>query len=397
MTALAALYCVSASPPDGLYGHYVIRAHGVPAAAVTAGLSQYDFMGRMCGSLDAADVFLCHYWWRDGMAGKLHSAVLESDAVEKAQSVLDAAGTRLELSKDMYMTESEGMFDWDAYSAGPARRLTQAGSTGPASVTVYLVDGPVAVTTEVLVRDAFESFSINGTKGSPCALAHGTHVASLIAGVTFGDAATDLVSVAVMPGCGRPSRTSELVAGLDWILDRAISKGTVVAISVLTPDSSIGDIVAEKVSSLVSAGAFVMTAAGDNADDACLYVPPKLPGVLTVASAAWALTGGTGKAEPAETTNYGPCIDVWAIGEVVEGAGASNGSRATYSGTAQAMAQVAKAVVGSWNLTAAETQRRIVRESEDDVMQALTPLTTPLFLRHRGGGGPRPPVYCACP
>ena len=383
------------APPDGLYGHYVLKAHGVPAAAAAASMSPYDFMGRMCGSLNAADVFLCHYWWRDGAAGKLHSSVLEPEAVEKAGRVTDL---RLELSRDAYMTESEGIFDWDAYSGvGPARRLkTDLRSTTPASVSVFLVDGPIAVTTEVLVSDVFESFSINGTKGSPCALAHGTHVASLIAGVTFGDATVDIVSVAVMPGCGRPSRSSELVAGLDWILDRGVLNGTVrfqkdtvVAISVLTRDDGVGALVADKVASLVAAGAFVMTAAGDSADDACLYVPPKLPNVFTVASAAMP-RGGTGKAEPAETTNYGPCVDLWAIGELVVGAGPSNGSRATYSGSAQAMARVARAVVETWNLTAAETQRRVVRSALEDAMQALTPQTTRLFL----GPTAKPPVYC---
>jgi Subtilase family len=393
--ALAALYVLSAltaatTPPDGLYGHYVLKAQGVPAAAVTAGMSQYDFMGRMCDSLDAADVFLCHYWWRDGAAGKLHSSVSESAALEKAREVTDL---RLELSKDMYMTESEGLFDWDAYSGGgPARGLKAAGSTDPAaSVTVFLVDGPIAVTTEVLVSDVFESFSINGTKGSPCAVAHGTHVASVIAGATFGDSKVKIVSVAVMPGCGRPSRTSELVAGLDWILDRdRDGKGTVVAMSVLTQDSDVGDLVAEKVAALVASGSFVMTAAGDNADDACLYVPPKLPGVMTVASAAWT-RGGTSKAEPAETTNYGPCVDLWAIGELVKAAGPTNGSTATYSGSAQAMAHVAKAVAESWNLTAAETHRTLVRSASDVVMQALTPQTTRLFLGPPVYG---PPVYC---
>jgi hypothetical protein len=76
-------------------------------------------------------------------------------------------------------------------------------------------------------------------------------------------------AVAVQPGCGMSGMASELVEGLDWVLDRHLAqpeprKPAVVSMSLLVKSkTAAADLIAQKVEELLEAGVIVVAAAGN--------------------------------------------------------------------------------------------------------------------------------------
>ena len=87
----------------------------------------------------------------------------------------------------------------------------------------------------------------------------------------------------MQPGCGAAGKASELVEGLDWILDRHLAqpeprKPAVVSMSLLVKArTSAADLIAEKVEELIEAGVIVVAAAGNYQDGAPAPYPHSQP------------------------------------------------------------------------------------------------------------------------
>lgn len=263
-------------------------------------------------------------------------------------------------------------------------------------VTVYVVDQDILGNHEefgspsgeyrVVQQDLrFYSPAAAKNKGLACASWHGTHVAGLVAGLTYG-AAKDatIVPVVVLPGCDQNGATSDLLAGLDWVADRhAQHQGpAVMTISILVSDSSVYDVVKDRFDELMKLGITIVVSAGNYAEDACLYVPAKLKGVITVAASSTSLSGNT----PWESTNYGPCVNIWATGKSVESASGENTS-ATHvlSGTSQAAPLVAGVVAQLLqrrpNMTTQEVIVHLMQNATRMAMSELPPWTSPFFAQ----------------
>lgn len=209
-------------------------------------------------------------------------------------------------------------------------------------VTVYIVDQAVANHTDLgdAIIDRYFSPLAMENAGQPCASWHGTHVAGLVAGTLYGTAKdASIVSVAVQPGCSGDGRTSDLVAGLDWILARHERVGgpSIVSMSLIVTSSAAGSVITDIVKDLLAAGVVVVAAAGNFADDACNYMPANLPGVVTVAAVQLDTLRGVSYASPWASSNIGSCVTLWAPGAYVQSA-SSDGPDATaiWSGTSQA-------------------------------------------------------------
>ena len=206
-------------------------------------------------------------------------------------------------------------------------------------VTVYVVDtGILAEHSEFggRVTGGFTAF-VDGT--SDCN-GHGTHVAGIIGGTTYGVAkSANLVPVRVLD-CNGGGTLSTLLAGLDWILDEHARspKPSVVNMSLGGDASSALD---EQVNKLIAAGLTTVVAAGNNNQDACRTSPARVPGVITV--------GATDESDQrAAFSNYGPCVDLFAPGlNVVSASHASATGTATGNGTSAA-APFAAGVAALW-------------------------------------------------
>ncbi|CAG8838671.1 43450_t:CDS:2, partial [Gigaspora margarita] len=165
---------------------------------------------------------------------------------------------------------------------------------------------------------------------------HGTHCASIAAGAKFGVAKkATLIAVRVLDANGEGT-TSDVINGLSFVLDQhnnAINKNSVVSMSLGGKKS---DALNNAVKALTDAGVHVVVAAGNKADDACQTSP---------ASELSAITVGATEDENDHITrfsNFGKCVDIYAPGRHVEGAGIENDDATSIkSGTSQATPHVA--------------------------------------------------------
>ena len=144
---------------------------------------------------------------------------------------------------------------------------------------------------------------------------HGTHVASLCGGKTYGVAKkVTLYSVRVL-GCNNAGPWSVVLAGLDHVVTMA---GKTNRPSILSMSFS-GDhyfVVNDAVRTAINSGVHAIMAAGNGGSDACSRSPASLFEGITV--------GGTRQGDglylQGSGTNFGGCVNIFAPGERVLGA-----------------------------------------------------------------------------
>lgn len=166
---------------------------------------------------------------------------------------------------------------------------------------------------------------------------HGTHVAGTAGGAKYGVAkAANLIPVKVFP-CGSGSAaTSDIVAGINWIINRHTgSTPAVLNMSLGSPGEDTAMNAA--IRNAVADGVTVVVASGNDADDACYYSP-------AMESTAIAVNASTVLDDDAYFSNYGACTDIYAPGlDIVSASHNSKTGTSTMSGTSMASPHVAGA------------------------------------------------------
>ncbi len=208
-----------------------------------------------------------------------------------------------------------------------------------AGVTAYVIDTGIRTTHDQFVtasgasraRVGFDAVA-DGQEGQDCH-GHGTHVAGIIGGATFGVAKeVDLVAVRVLD-CNGSGSTSGVIAGVDWVAaDHAAGEAAVANMSLGGAASATLDDAMKR--SVADGIAFAVAAGNGNfagvAQDACGYSPARVPEVMT--------TGASDRTDrKAPFSNYGNCIDWFAPGVDIESAWAEDDvATQTLSGTSMA-------------------------------------------------------------
>ena len=141
---------------------------------------------------------------------------------------------------------------------------------------------------------------------------HGTLVASLIGGKTYGTAKkANLLSVRVL-GCDGAAPWSVILDGLDFVSNE-ISRRKRPAIVSLAVSGGRHPSIDTAISTLHDKNVLVVVSAGNSHGDACSFSPSSNGQVLTV--------GATNRNDDIfNESNYGPCVDIFAPGELIEGA-----------------------------------------------------------------------------
>jgi aqualysin 1 len=221
-------------------------------------------------------------------------AHIETDSIVSAADVQDRADWGLDRIDQRYL---------------PISSSYTYNSTG-LGINVYVIDSGIRVGHKEFQGRASIAFDAvgDGLNGSDCN-GHGTHVAGIIGGKTYGVAKNvNLFSVRVL-GCDGTGSLSQLISGIEWITQNHIAPA-VVNISINGPSSPALD---QAIQRSIASGITYVTAAGNNSKDACQTSPARVTEAFTVGSTTQA-------DELASFSNTGRCIDILAPGSNITSA-----------------------------------------------------------------------------
>ncbi|GGM83280.1 hypothetical protein GCM10011609_18990 [Lentzea pudingi] len=209
-----------------------------------------------------------------------------------------------------------------------------------AGVRAYVIDSGIRTTHVDFQGRASHGFDvINNDPIADDCNGHGTHVASTIAGRTYGVAKQARVIGVKAIGCDGFSVGDSIIAGIDWVTDNGV-RPAVVNMSVGGFGEDQGQ--ADALRRSIAAGFTYVVAAGNDGRDACQYSPAGIEEAITV--------GATDRNDNRAqftwpgSSNHGRCVDIWAPGRDVQAASARNDFITEFrSGTSMATPHVAGA------------------------------------------------------
>ena len=194
---------------------------------------------------------------------------------------------------------------------------------------------------------------------------HGTHVAGLAGGITYGVAKNAaLYSVRVL-NCSGSGTYSGVIDGINHTASHSTSSGRpgVINMSLSGPFSQAAN---DAVEAAVGSGVHVVVAAGNKNTDACTRTPASAPSAITV--------GATNIADSrASFSNIGTCIDIFAPGQDIPSAGLNcDTCIVTLSGTSVASpitaGVVATILEADPTLSPAQLTRYLIDTATPDVL-----------------------------
>ena len=152
-----------------------------------------------------------------------------------------------------------------------------------AGVSAYVVDsGVLASHNEFGGRVVGGWSAVTDGLGTGDCNGHGTHVAGTIAGTTFGVAKASTVVPVRVFGCSGSGYTSDVVAGLDWVVGHHVAG--VPAVVNMSLGGAASSTVDAALQGVVNDGVTAVVAAGNSAADACTASPARFAAALTVAA-----------------------------------------------------------------------------------------------------------------
>lgn len=206
--------------------------------------------------------------------------------------------------------------------------------TAGSGVTAYVIDTGVRIThSQISGRASYGYDAVDGDTTASDGNGHGTHVATTIAGSTYGVAkAAKIVAVRVLDNAGSGT-TAGVIAGINWVTDNH-SGPSVANMSLGGGASTTLD---TAVANSITSGVTYAVAAGNSSANASSYSPARVASAITVGAT-------TNTDAKASYSNYGSVLDIFAPGSsITAGWYTSDTATNTISGTSMATPHVAGA------------------------------------------------------
>ncbi|MFV5363560.1 S8 family peptidase [Acinetobacter oleivorans] len=236
--------------------------------------------------------------------------------------------------------------DQKALPLNSAYSYLQTGS----GTTAYIVDTGILSTHQQFSGRVLSGYTaISDGNGTTDCNGHGTHVAGTVGGSTYGVAKNvSLVPIRIL-GCDGSGASSNVIAGLDWILKNGKKPGVVNMSLGGDANTSLDS----AVENLFNNGYVMVVAAGNSNADACSSSPARVSKAITVAA-----TDNTDTR--ASYSNYGSCVDIFAPGSQINSSWiGSNTATKVLNGTSMATPHVVGVVAEMLQSTPTATPQTI--------------------------------------
>ncbi|GLW46210.1 hypothetical protein Stsp02_18720 [Streptomyces sp. NBRC 14336] len=240
---------------------------------------------------------------------------------------------RVQLTDTTQTSAPWGLDRIDQTSLPLSGTYTYPDSAG-SGVTVYVIDTGVRIThSQISGRASYGYDAVDGDTTASDGNGHGTHVATTIAGSTYGVAKkAKIVAVRVLNNSGSGT-TAGVIAGIDWVT--ANHSGPSVANMSLGGGASTS--LDTAVANSIASGVTYAVAAGNSSANASSYSPARVAAAITVGAT-------TSTDARASYSNYGSVLDIFAPGSsITAGWHTSDTATNTISGTSMATPHVAGA------------------------------------------------------
>ncbi|WP_330303481.1 MULTISPECIES: S8 family peptidase [unclassified Streptomyces] len=289
-------------------------------------------------------------------------------ATEAKRLAADPAVASVEQNQTVHLTDTtQSSAPWGLdridQAALPLSGTYTYPDTAGSGVTAYVIDTGVRIThTQISGRASYGYDAVDGDTTASDGNGHGTHVATTIAGTTYGVAKkASIVAVRVLDNSGSGT-TAGVIAGIDWVT----ANHTTPAVANMSLGGSASTSLDTAVANSIASGVTYAIAAGNSGANASSYSPARVSTAITV--------GATSSTDAkASWSNYGSVLDIFAPGvSILAGYNTSDTATATLSGTSMATPHVAGAaavyLAGHTSATPAQVATALVNGATSGVV-----------------------------